>query len=397
MLTTALLLGLAIADPAPVRLGEATLAPETVSAVVEAIETTRLHAAIAHLSDDSFYGRFFRSPFAFKAAEWIRDQFHAAGLQPGIPAPVVEGEPRGEASWFQPIADPEAAPNVVALLPGRSDRVVLVTAHYDHLPPLRRGENRIFNGADDNASGTCGMIAIAQALAALPARPPCTVLFVAFTGEEAGLLGSRHFVRNLPIAKERIVAVLNMDMISRGDPNTIFVDGMEISEGIRAALRAANAAIGLNIRFDEHPEWLPRSDQGPFLAEGIPAVLFSVEDHEDYHKVTDTADRIIPELAAKVSRLVALATLLLGEQALAADAPAKGDGAAAPAAPTAPSPPQAASDEMQTEPAPNEPSPTAAEPIAPPAANSPTSWRNISCGERSGYLALASSRFRNAA
>lgn len=359
--TLAVLLG--VADPAPLRLGAASLPAATTSAVLAAIEPGPLQAAVAHLSDDSFFGRFYRSPFAFKAAEWIRDQFAEAKLKPGVP-PADEG---GEWSWFQPIADPEAAPNVVALLPGRSERVVLVTAHYDHLPPLRRGEDRIFNGADDNASGVCGMIAIARAMASLPLPPASGVLFVAFTGEEAGLLGSRHFMKHLPIAKERILAVLNMDMISRGEPNTIFVDGAEISEGIRAALRAANAAVGLNIRFDEHPEWLPRSDQGPFLAEGIPAVLFSVEDHEDYHKVTDHADRIIPELAAKVSRLVALATLLLGEQALAAvDPPAATKPPADAELPASPAAPEAA---------PTEPSPAEPAPIAPPAAESPTSSR----------------------
>lgn len=342
-----LLLAIALADPAPLRLGGGTIAPATVRSVEAAIGPARLAADVAHLSDDSFYGRFYRSPFAFKAAEWIRDQFRDAGLKPGMPA-AADG---GEAAWFQSLADPEAAPNVVAVLAGRSDRTVLVTAHYDHLPPLRRGEDRIFNGADDNASGVCGMIAVARAIAALPQPPACRLVFVAFTGEEAGLLGAKRFVADLPVAKEQILAVLNLDMISRGEANTIFIDGAPISEPIREALRAANAAIGLNIRFDEHPEWLDRSDQGPFLAAGIPAVLFSVEDHEDYHKVTDHADRIIPELAAKVSRLVALSVLLMGERAAAAASDAATvapDAAAAPAegapiaSPPPPNPPAAA-------------------------------------------------------
>jgi Zn-dependent M28 family amino/carboxypeptidase len=361
-MTLLLLLAVALADPSPLRLGGASLAPETVRSVVASIEPGRLAVEVAHLSDDSFYGRFYRSPFAFKAAEWIRDRFREAGLKPGMP-PAAEG---GEASWFQSLEDPEAAPNVVAVLAGRSDRTVLVTAHYDHLPPRRRGEDRIYNGADDNASGVCGMIAVARAIAALPQPPACRVVFVAFTGEEAGLLGAKRFVASLPMPKEQILAVLNLDMISRGEANTIFIDGAAISEPIREALRAANAAIGLNIRFDEHPEWLDRSDQGPFLAAGIPAVLFSVEDHEDYHQVTDHADRIIPELAAKVSRLVALTTLLMGERAAAAPA---ASGPAKDAPQPTPTP-------AESSPAPPSPSPTPA--TAPSPAESP----NISLRER---------------
>jgi len=315
--------------------GEFRLDAATRSRIVESISAERILAEVTHLAGDEFHGRFFRSPMAFTAAEWIRDRFEEAGLRPGVPATLgrataaepdetdagsseVESESMPVPAttdpgpfWFQPIADPKAAPNVIGVLrassEARSGRSILVTAHYDHLPPRRSGEDRIHNGADDNASGTCGMIAVARALAGVPGGLPCDVVFIAFTGEEAGLRGARHYVERPTIPLESISALVNLDMISRGDANTIFVDGTEISEPIRAALRVANRSIGLRIRFDEHPEWLERSDQGPFLARGVPSVLFSVEDHEDYHQVTDHADRIIPELAAKVSRLVALA------------------------------------------------------------------------------------------
>lgn len=342
--------------PPKVALGEVSLAPATVSAIEAAITADAILADVTHLASDDYYGRFFRSPFAFKAAEWIRTQFAAAGLAPGNPellgvprelieatlskeaaegehlaptdqqsdeqaaeAPAPAAAPVAISPWFQPLAEVEAAPNVIAVLPARegsphADRTILITAHYDHLPPKRRGEDRIFNGADDNASGVCGMIAIARALASLPQRLPCRVMFVAFTGEEAGLRGAKRFVEFPPVPLASIVAMFNLDMISRGEENLIFCDGRDFSEPIREALRAANAAIGLEIRFDTHPDWLDRSDQGPFLAKGVPAVLFSVEDHEDYHQVTDHADRILPGLAMKTSRLVALATLLLAER-----------------------------------------------------------------------------------
>ena len=210
--------------------------------------------------------------------------------------------------------------NVVGLLPGSDpelkQEVVVVGGHLDHVGYGQLGQNRgnkefIHNGADDNASGTCGMIAVARALSAMPEGLPCDVVFIAFTGEEAGLKGARHHVANPTVPIASIRALLNLDMISRGEANTIFVDGTEISEPIRKALRIANESVGLDIRFDEHPDWLDRSDQGPYLAKGVPAGLFSVEDHEDYHQVTDHADRILPELAAKVSRVTALAVVEL--------------------------------------------------------------------------------------
>ncbi len=343
---------------AKVALGETALAPATVERVVTSITPSGILTDVTFLASDEFYGRFFRSPFAFKAAEWIRVQFETAGLAPGNPelrgvearstpatetsvdaghitdGPATSGD--GEADtpaaaaepspWFMPLADPEAAPNVIAVLPARegspvADRTIVISAHYDHLPPKRRGEDRIYNGADDNASGTCGIIAIARAVAALPERPACRMMFVAFTGEEAGLKGAKRFVAEPPLPLDSILGVFNLDMISRGEENLIYCDGRDFSEPLRKVLRAANEAVAMEIRFDTHPDWLDRSDQGPFLAKGVPAVLFSVEDHEDYHQVTDHADRILPGLAARTARLVALASLLLAEHAAAEATP----------------------------------------------------------------------------
>ena len=200
--------------------------------------------------------------------------------------------------------------------------VVIVGAHFDHLAPKRRGEDKIYNGADDNASGTAGMLAIARALVPMGAQLRSSVLFIAFNGEEAGLKGSRQFVRHPPVPLDSIRGLFNMDMISRGEENVIFIDGAEQSQDVIRVLRTANEEIGLDLRIDTHPDWLRRSDQWPFLRKGVQAVLFSVEDHEDYHEVTDHADRIIASLAAKVSKLVALAVLdLAGEERVGSPSP----------------------------------------------------------------------------
>jgi len=277
----------------------AVATPAHAFAAASSITAPEIQEIVNHLASDEMNGRHWRMPEGHKAAQWIGDRFTAAGLKPILP----------DGSLFQAIEPADAAPNVIAALPGMGDGFVIVSAHYDHLAPARSGEDRIHNGADDNASGVAGMIEIAAALCAMPAPPPLTVLFVAFTGEEAGLRGSRFLSVNSPIDLKKVRGMFNMDMISRGEKNTICIDGVKLAPQMGRALERANASIDLNLVIDTHPDWLPRSDQGPFLRLGVPAVLFSVEDHEDYHRVTDHADRIIASLAQNVARLVCIAVV----------------------------------------------------------------------------------------
>lgn len=265
------------------------------------ITADRIRADIAYLSDDSFNGRSARSDEARRAAAWIADRFAAAGLQP-LP---------GGDRFFHPVSDARMAPNVVGIRRGKGEDFVLVTAHYDHLPPARRGDDRIYNGADDNASGVAGVMAIADAMHRARVQTDASIVFVAFTGEETGLRGSRHLAGKPPFPLARIRGMFNMDMISRGEEDLIFVDGPKNADNLRDALRRANESgrIGLRIHFDQHPEWLQRSDQGPFIYRRIPAVLLSVEDHPDYHEVTDEVDRILPRLTERVAKLVMLAAV----------------------------------------------------------------------------------------
>ena len=260
-----------------------------------------IQADVNHLADDAFYGRYWLSPFGRKAAVWIKEQMIEAGIEPGLP----------ESAWFQELPTKDASPNVVGIVRGKNPDAgyVILGAHYDHLPPRRRGEDKIYNGADDNASGTAAILAIGKSLVALKDSLESSVVLVAFTGEEAGLKGSRHFVDHSPIDLKKVRGLFNLDMISRGAKNTIFIDGAKGAPTLIKALKKANDSIGLTLRVDEHPDWLSRSDQWPFITKGVPAVLFSVEDHEDYHQVTDHADRIMADLARNVARLIALATL----------------------------------------------------------------------------------------
>ena len=285
-----------------------------VATVRSAITAEAVRADVAALSSDEMGGRFFRSPFAEKAAVWITEQFKAIGLAPGMP----------DGTFRQPIdKNPETGPNMIAVMPataagaGADAGVIIVSSHYDHMRPRRSGEDRIYNGADDNASGVAGTLAVARALKACVAAgngPACTVIFMAFNGEEAGLLGSTFYARNPTVQLGQVRGVFNMDMISRGPARQIFIDGGPVGQPVVAALKSANESIGLKLRLDEHPDWLDRSDQGPFLARKVPAVLFSVEDHEDYHQVSDEVSKIDAGLAAEVAQLVALAAIDMSHQ-----------------------------------------------------------------------------------
>jgi hypothetical protein len=285
----------------------ATAGPSTAPAtrpatdeVLARIGAESIHADVRHLADDRFMGRYCRSPEAFEAARWIASRFEKAGLEP------IDGA----ADFFRGVGDERIAPNVVGIRRGSGDGYVLIGAHYDHLRPLNRPDgDRIFNGADDNASGVAGVIAIAEATRDVGTE--ATLVFIAFTAEEIGLRGARHLAGDPPFELAQVRGLFNMDMISRGRDDLIFVDGGREAGPLRDALRRANErhAIGLEIRFDQYPSWLQRSDQGPFISRKVPAVLLSVEDHEDYHRVSDHADRILPKLAERVTRLVAAAAI----------------------------------------------------------------------------------------
>jgi hypothetical protein len=205
--------------------------------------------------------------------------------------------------------------NVVGILPGTDpvlrDQVVVVGAHYDHLgrggetslAPSRYGE--VHPGADDNASGVAGVIGLARELAASGGGRR-TVVFVAFAGEEMGLLGSTQYVRAPPLSLERTVAMLNMDMIGRLREDRLYVFGVDTGKEFREALEAANRDTALQLRFSG--DGYGPSDHTPFYAKDRPILFFFTGPHEDYHRPSDTPDKIN---AAGLERVVRLMTGVL--------------------------------------------------------------------------------------
>lgn len=202
------------------------------------------------------------------------------------------------------------ADNVLAYLPGTdlAKQYIVIGAHYDHIGQKTRKKESdeddvIYNGADDNASGSAGVLAVAEAFAKLGIKPRRTVVFALFAGEELGLVGSSYLVKKPVFPLNSTIAMLNMDMISRGGPDSLSVEGSGRSPQLRAIVEECNETIGLKLA-ENKDDGFGGSDHQPFLDKGIPAVHFFTGLHGDYHKVTDNPDKVDAAKAAKVAQLV---------------------------------------------------------------------------------------------
>lgn len=221
--------------------------------------------------------------------------------------------------------------NVVGKLAGSDstlkNEMIVVGAHFDHVG-ARNGE--IYNGADDDASGTVGLIEVAEAFTLSPQRPKRSLLFAAWNAEERGLLGSYYYVERPLVPLSDTVAMFQMDMIGRNeeipDPanrafrgfekqtaeenaNSLNILGYSHSEDLKNLAQQNNSQIGLDLKFryDNHEQnLLRRSDNWPFLTRGVPALFFHTGLHPDYHSPRDTPDKINFPKMEKIVRLVYL-------------------------------------------------------------------------------------------
>ncbi|MDX2120803.1 MAG: M28 family peptidase [Gemmatimonadota bacterium] len=263
---------------------------------------------VRYLSDDRLGGRLIGTSGADSAAEYLARRFRQAGLRPS---------PSG---WFQPFTVAPDAPaaahtgiggavgkNVIGVLPGRDpslrNEIVVVGAHYDHLGPGNFGAldpdsaGRIHNGADDNASGASALIHIARKLASAP--PARTVVFLAFSGEEEGLLGSDYYVKNPGFSLARTYAMVNMDMVGRLRDNRLLVYGTATAQEFPALLDSLNTHARFDLR-GSGDGW-GRSDQSSFYGAGKPVLHLFTDLHEDYHRTTDDWEKINPDGLAQVA------------------------------------------------------------------------------------------------
>ena len=217
--------------------------------------------------------------------------------------------------------------NVVGVLPGsdpaKAGEAVVIGAHYDHVgiggrfsvTPERTGE--IHNGADDNASGTAAIIEMARSAAGQSTRFPRTLVFIAFAGEERGLLGSAHYVREPTIPVASTIAMVNLDMVGRARGG-VDVSGLEAAPSMEEDLRAAVRAAGSDLDIRRQGPGAGRSDDSSFIDRRIPAINFFTGFHNDYHRPGDDWDKID---AAGTRRVATLALELAARLAARIDRP----------------------------------------------------------------------------
>jgi hypothetical protein len=278
---------------------------------------------VRYLADDRLGGRMTGSPGADSAAEYLARRFAEVGLQPS------------RNGWFQEFTVSRDAPgarggrlgtgrgrNVIGILPGSDPELrreaVIVGAHYDHLGGGEIGSlnpdstGRIHNGADDNASGSAALIQIARTLAANP--PARTVVFIAFSGEELGLFGSQHYVKDPLYALDNTVAMINLDMVGRMRDRKLIVYGTATATEFPALLDSLNWYQGFDLR--KQGDGLGPSDQSSFYLAGRPVLHLFTDLHEDYHRTTDDWQKINFEGIARVVDFTAgLASALGGRTA----------------------------------------------------------------------------------
>ena len=198
--------------------------------------------------------------------------------------------------------------NVLAYLPGRTDEYVIIGAHYDHLgrgnfdslAPSQIGQ--IHPGADDNASGTAGVLELARLLAPQKGQLRRGILFASFAGEELGLLGSAAWVKDPTRPLDKAVAMLNMDMIGRIKDQKVYIGGVGTGSTLKAVVEQAQANSGFKIEYS--PGGYSSSDHTSFVAKKIPVLFFFSGLHSDYHKPSDTWEKIDPVAATRLLDVV---------------------------------------------------------------------------------------------
>lgn len=276
-----------------------------------------LMTTVRRLAADEFGGRATGTEGNARARAYVRERFVAAQLRP------MFGDRFEQSFTFTPRARGGATPmpvtgtNLAGRCEGRRPDLpaFVLSAHFDHLG-TRAGQ--MHPGADDNASGVAVLLAIAEVCRMVPFDR--TIIVAAFDAEESGLQGARAFVEALPVPLNRLALNVNLDMVARADAGELYASGTRHTPSLAELLTpvAARAPIRLRFGHDDpatgRDDWTQQSDHGVFHTAGLPFVYFGVEDHADYHRPTDTPDRINPESFGKVAVTIldALRTLDAG-------------------------------------------------------------------------------------
>jgi hypothetical protein len=288
----------------------ASVRSETRSSGSGAPDSARVRSDIQYLASDALEGRGTGTAGNDSAAAFAAHRYAALQLRVTSPGYLQPFTARSAMLAHSGGPVELKTQNVVALLPGRDPalrgQTIVIGAHIDHLGRSTAGaldpdaRDAIRNGADDNASGTAAVLELARLLSARPTRR--SVIFVNFSGEELGLLGSQYFVEHAPVPIDSIVAMLNFDMVGRMRGDSLIVYGVATARELPSLLDSANVRVGLFVR--GIGDGFGPSDHSSFFARGIPVLHFFTNIHEDYHRASDDADKIN---AAGEARVIALA------------------------------------------------------------------------------------------
>lgn len=269
------------------------------AAALDSVTVEEVRGHVERLADDTFEGREAGSRGGRAAGGYLSDRMQKAGLAGGAHG----------GGYFQTFGNEYR--NVLGLLEGSDPElkheVIVVGAHYDHVGYGNRSNSYgpvgyIHNGADDNASGTAGLLETIDAFARIEPRPRRSILFAFWDGEEKGLLGSEHWVSRPTIPLERVKAAINMDMIGRLRPKGLEVAGIRTAPGYRHFVSRGNTGAGVKIDFSW--EIADNSDHHSFFKRNIPYLMLHTGLHDDYHRPSDDAEKINSDGIQQVTRLL---------------------------------------------------------------------------------------------
>ncbi|MFT5848173.1 MAG: Zn-dependent M28 family amino/carboxypeptidase [Psychroserpens sp.] len=287
---------------------------QTVYIYLNTISKEDLKAHVYDFSTDEFQGRKTGEPGHHKASKYLKDYYIKEKIASPLGSKYYQNVPK---SFFS--EDLKKSQNVIAYVKGREfpEEVIVISAHSDHEGYT---DTEIYNGADDNGSGTAAVMEMAQAFqkAALEGSgPKRSIVFLHLTGEEVGLKGSKYYTKYPVFSMRNTVANLNIDMIGRIDdahennPNYIYLIGSDrLSTQLHYISEAANTEftkleLDYKLNSDNDPnQYYFRSDHYNFAQKGVPVIFYFNGEHDDYHQPTDTPEKIDYELLEKRTKLI---------------------------------------------------------------------------------------------
>ncbi len=248
------------------------------------------------LSADDMEGRKTGTEGNKKARTYIIDHLKKAGVDPFVPDYVQSFSTTQTSGLVQP----GDGVNILCVIPGKKKETIVISAHYDHLG-IRN--NTVYNGADDNASGTAALLAMVQYFK--KHKPEHRLIFAFFDAEEMGLRGSAHFVSTLDLQKENVVLNVNLDMVSRSEKNELYACGGFRYPEVKNKIQNLKTPAEFKLLFGHDDpatgrnNWTKQSDHYNFHKKNIPFLYFGVEDHPDYHRSTDDFEKVNAVFYAK--------------------------------------------------------------------------------------------------